>query len=355
VDALVASSSAVALPERSALRLLPRRQAAWVAAQVGVAAVLAVSGIWQSHPELSIALSLAAGPVAANPRRWWALPLVGAGVALAGLGFKELGYAPILASGAVAGAFAVWLLPETTDWIDLVNGALGTMAGAALGLFAAVGLVPDVTGTVMGATLTAALVGLVASQGLLPVAIRFDQNKLPSRRLVTKTLRAAYRSPVFKAFDLYTTANRVSPDNQTRRGLAEVARWVYRLQLTLQQLDDELTAIDPVQIGERIASAENNNATDEFTQERLQATAAHLHRLLDHRRAIAVERRRTDALVEYSMAFLEEARASLAVARELPGEAIPDRIPEVLHRLRSASEEGDARRKTVREMGAMQV
>ena len=82
----------------------------------------------------------------------------------------------------------------------------------------------------------------------------------------------------------------------------------------------------------------------------LQATAEHLKRLLEHRAAIAVERGRTDALVEYALAFLEEARAGLAVARELPGEAIPDRLPEVLGRLRTQARDGDARRRTVREL-----
>ena len=71
--------------------------------------------------------------------------------------------------------------------------------------------------------------------------------------------------------------------------------------------------------------------------------------------AIQTERQRTEALVDYALAFLEEARAGLAIARELPGEASPDRLPEVLGRLRDHATEGDVRRRTNREMGKISV
>jgi hypothetical protein len=71
---------------------------------------------------------------------------------------------------------------------------------------------------------------------------------------------------------------------------------------------------------------------------------------MEHRHLIDIERQRTHALVEYALAFLEEVRAGLAVARELPGEAIPERLSEVLGRLRGQAKAGDARRRTAREM-----
>jgi hypothetical protein len=197
-------------------------------------------------------------------------------------------------------------------------------------------------------------VGLVGSQALVPLAIRFDNPALPSKRQVRKALQEAYRPPVFKAFDLYTGCTKQAPDAGTRRGMIEVATWVFRLQVTRQTLEGELNAIDPTDIQERIDSCTTDNS-DSFTRDRKQATADHLRRLLEHRKAIATEWRRNLALVDYALAFLEEARAGLAVAREMPGEQFPDRLPEVLHRLRNASEEGDARRRTAREMEKMSV
>ena len=138
--------------------------------------------------------------------------------------------------------------------------------------------------------------------------------------------------------------------------MAEVATWVFRLQITLQALDNELSHIDPDQVRARIESNRNlGPEVDEFTRERRAATAQHLERLLQHRQAIEIEKSRTDALVDYALAFLEEARAGLAVARELPGETTPERLPEVLRRLRASAQEGDARRRTARELGAIQV
>jgi hypothetical protein len=180
--------------------------------------------------------------------------------------------------------------------------------------------------------------------------------KLPSVNHIKRSLKVKYRPPVFKALQLFRSSRVHAPDGDTRRGLAEVSTWVFRLQSTLQALDAELRNIDPGEIEQRIAHCErSDDETDDFTRERRHATATHLRRLLEHRRAIAVERNRTEAVVEYAMAFLEEARAGLAVARELPGEDAPDRLPEVLDRLRTHSAAGDARRRTAREMGAIQV
>lgn len=337
------------------LARLPARQARWIAAQAAVAGGLWVAGVWTAHPELSLSLALSAGPVAALPRRLWALPLVCGGVLAAGLGAAALGVPAVVGAGAVAGLCAALLLPDALDALDLVNTTLATLAGACLGLLAAVHLTGPLAHSLLGTVLLAGLVGLVASQGLLPAALRIRGDDLPGRATITRTLRPPYREPVFRALALFERARPHVPDRTTRTGLTEVGRWVYTLQQTLQSHDEALDTIDVDAVEERIARCLDEDEVDAFTRERQQATAAHLQRLLDHRAALVQERRRTQALVDYALAFLEEASASLALARQLPGEATPDRLPEVLHRLRDHAEAGDARRKTHRELQHLQV
>lgn len=336
----------------SAVRALPMRQASWVTVQA-VAAVC-LTTLWVTHPELALCLAMAVGVLAINLRRFWTLPIVASVVAIAGMSFQALELPAIIGAGAAVGAIAAWLVPEPTDWVDHLHGALAGLTGSSLGLWAATGLLPASLPPFLTFGLTAAVVALVGSQALVPLALRFDHPALPSKRQVRKALQEAYQPPVFKAFDLYTACAKQAPDAGTRRGMIEVATWVFRLQVTRQTLENELNAIDPTEIQERIDSCTTDNS-DTFTRERKQATADHLRRLLDHRKAIAVEWRRNLALVDYALAFLEEARAGLTVAREMPGEQFPNRLPEVLHRLRNASEEGDARRRTVREMEKMTV
>jgi len=137
--------------------------------------------------------------------------------------------------------------------------------------------------------------------------------------------------------------------------LAEVATWVYTLQLTLQTHDEALNTSDVPDVQRRIQACNADDGIDAFTKDRQMATAKHLQRLLEHRQALTKERRRTLSLVDYALAFLEEVSAGLAIARQLPGEATPDRLPEVLERLRMHADAGDARRKTQRELVHMQV
>ncbi len=340
------------LPQlRSAVRALPRRQAAWVGAQAVAAVGLALSGLWVARPEIALSLALAVGVLAVNPRKWWSFPLVATAVVAGGLAMGMLSFSPVLGAAAVAGALATWLLPEPTDLVDALHGGLASSALAALGLWATVQLVPDaLLSTPFGAGIGGGLIGLFASQGLVPVAFRFQRDGVPSLREIRKALLPRYRPPVFSAIDLFRHAAKRAPDLDARRGLAEVATWVFRLQVSNQSLDKELTTIDVDDVKRRIGRLQDTPETDEFTRERRLATARHLERLLEHREAIDTERRRTEALVEYATAFLEEARAGLVVASELPGEAAPDRLDEVLHRLRTHAAAGNARRDSVREI-----
>ena len=351
------SSALQAESSRAALEALPRRQALWVAGSVGASLLTAVSSLWVVQPEIALTLCIAAGAAAVSPRRLWAAPLVAAGVTLAGLLFFLVGAPAVIGAGAAAGALATWLVPQRTDWVGILNGALGSLAGSSIGLWAAASLLPEAMPVAVTAMLTAGIVALVGSQGLLPAALRFDHEpRLPSVREIQKALKVVYRPPVFRALDLYRNAMSRAPDGETRRGLAEVATWVFRLQVTRQDLDLDLAQIDPESVRARITqNRELPRDADEYTRDRRSAAAEHLERLLEHREAIRVDGERTEAAVDYALAYLEEARASLAVARQRPGDLLPDRLPEVLERLRSHARQGDARRRTVRELGSLKA
>lgn len=336
----------------TALPSLPARQAMWVGTQMLTAGVVAVAGLWALHPELALSAAIGVGAGSVNPRKLWALPIVTTAVIAVGMLFTAYNLPAVVGAGAVAGALATWLLPHRTDWLDHLNGALATLTGASLGLWAATLLIPSSLPLVITAVLSAGMVGLMGSQGLLPAAFRYDNGPdLPSPKQIKTELQLRYRPPVFRALELYESAREHAPDRDSRRGLAEVAMWVYRLQLTRQTLDTESESIDVVSINERIDRYDDPDPDeDPFTRERHAATAMHLKRLLEHRALIDVEIRRNEALVEYALAFLEEARAGLAVARELPGETMPERLDEVLGRLRAHANEGDTRRRTRREV-----
>ncbi len=343
--------------ERShvALEQIPRRQGLWVAGSAVTALLTAATSLWALQPEIALTLCIAVGAGLVNPQRLWASPFVIAGVTVTGLVCFLVGVPSVIGAGLAAGLLATWLLPHRSDAVDLLNGGLGGLAGSSLGLWAATSLLPSSLPVAIAAVLTAGIVGLVGSQALLPAAIRFDrESRLPTVREVQRALKVRYRPPVFRALDLYKNSLAQAPDGETWRGLAEVATWVLRLQLTRQALDAELAEIDPESVRGRIAKLEEHPAElDDFTRERRQATATHLERLLEHRDVIKTESQRTEALVDYALAFLEEARAGLAIARRLPGEALPDRLPEVLQRLRSHTQAGDARRRTARELSSL--
>lgn len=343
--------------DRSALDELPRRQALWLLGSGAAAVLAALTPMWAMQPEIALTLSLGAGASLVDPRRLWAAPLGIAAVGLAGLLCTLVDLPAVIGAGAAAGAVASWLFPHRTDGLDLVHGGLGGLAGSSIGLWVATMLVPVGLPAVIAAPLTVAVAALLGAQALLPIALRFDHApQVPTVRQVQKALKVGYRPPVFRALDLYGGSEQQAPDRDTRKGLAEVTTWVLRLQATLQTLDAELAQIDPEQVRGRIAHCRDLAPdADEFTRERRAATATHLERLLEHRQLIEVERRRTEALVEYALAFLEEARAGLAVAQQLPGETVPDRLPEVLHRLRDHARDGDVRRRTARELGQIQV
>lgn len=341
--------------DRSAVDQLPARQLRWTGASVLAGLLCAASPLWATQPELVLAIALGAGAASVEPRRLWAAPVAIAGITLAGWLGAALGLSPVTGAALAAGAVGAAGLRERNDPLDLVHGALGSLIGAALGGWAAAALLPATASPFVAAPITAGLVGVLAAQGLVPAALRYDRrDRLPSVREIHKSLRVAYRPPVFKAIELYAGCNPRGIDSLSRRGLEEVAAWVFRLQVTLQARDQELAAIDPDQIRYRIdAHRAVSGEVDPSTRDPRAAAAHHLERLLEHRAQIELERTRTEALADYALAYLEEARAGLALARDLPGDAMPEGLADVLTRLRGYADEGHARRKTARELNGL--
>jgi hypothetical protein len=335
---------------KAALQRLPMQQASWVVVSALAAAIAGATTLWATRPELSLLFALGAGASAVNPLRLWTAPAVVTAVVISGVVCGAIGVPPIVVGGAMAGAIATLLVPHRTDALDVVNGALGGLIGAAIGLWAAKVLLPSSLPDVLLAPLTTGAVALLAAQGLLPVALRFSPGPMLPSASDIAALRAPYRPPIHRAMALYKRIESNGPDVDTRTGLAEVVSWIYRLQFGLQTLDVDLEQIVPSDIEERIQLCEAADDRDRFTRERKQATAQHLRRLLEHRVAIVLERERTEALVEYALAFLEEARAGSAVAHHVPGVHEPERLDEVLERLRSDAREGDLKRRAALEV-----
>jgi hypothetical protein len=196
------------------------------------------------------------------------------------------------------------------------------------------------------------LMGLATSQVLLPAALRFRAAAVvPSPAQISRTLTQSYRAPCMRAWQLDQEVAS-APDPHTREGLAEVGGWVYRLALTLQTLDADIHSIKAEEVAQRRDAllAEAATTEDSFIRDRHQGTARHLDRLLEHRVALQRERDRTASLQDYALAYLEEARAGIALARVLPGERTPEQLGVVLDKLRTHAAESGARRQAAREL-----
>ncbi len=334
------------LAPREGTHLL-RRQLAWTAAQAVTAGGLALVGLDQD-PVLGLAIATGMGVVATRPARVYLLPLVLVFVVATTLVLAGIGFPGAVAAGAAAG-----LAASRGDGVARVEGMLAGVAGAGIGLWAAdrLGLVG--TGGVGTALWAGTIVGLASAQALLPGALRWTlPTRIPSPGRIQATLASPYRAACMRAWQLDQSFDGSAPDRVTRAGLAEVAAWVYRLALTLQTLDGDLARIDPIAIGHRLdALTQGPPDEDPFIRDRRVGTAGHLARLLEHRAALALERARTESLQDYALAYLEEARAGLSLARVLPGERTPEALGAVLEKLRTHAAESGARRQTAREIG----
>lgn len=336
------------LPEGAPRRVL-FRALGWALAQGLV--TLALTRVTGLPPALGFGLALGAGLLASQLPRLAALPAAAlvAGLAWAASG---LGLSPILTAGAAAGTLAV-ALAQGAGGGRALQGAFAGAAAAGLGARLAAELLAPLAPGLAQAGLEGAITGLLAAQGLWVAAIRWiASDRLPSRAAIDRTLPAELREPCYRALALDRALAAQTPDPDTRDGLGEVAAWVYRLSWTLAALGRELGALEPERVEARLAEAKKSaeEASDPLTREPREATARHLEQLVQHRDALRLEQQRTSALIEYALAFLEQARAGLALARVRPGEGMPERLGDVLDRLRSQTAEGDARRRTARQL-----
>lgn len=342
---------------RAALAAAPTRQARWL---LGAASVSATAWWWPTLPDLTAAAvaGVLCGAVAASPdlraagsAAW--CTLAGAGVAsLLGL---------VLPLGAAAGAGASLGLralhptpPRDAAFTALTSVALTLLIAPATATLAALtstsaslGLLPaDPSRAAWAATVLGACAPL--SFAVWMPAWRHDHPPSPARAS-QRGLTGPYAERAAHASGLYDQCATLVPDVATRRGLHEVATWVHRLLHTRHQLDQELLRLAPGRRGFDLG-AEPPSEPDSFTRERLRAARQHMQRVEEHRAVMAREARRAEALVDYALAFLEDARASLAIGHLRPGTDTPAQLGEVLRRLRSHAVEQEAAVRTQHEL-----
>lgn len=332
------------LPPVEAARLA-RRQVVWVAVQALATAALLYAAL---SPPLTLGLATGLGLAATRPARAHVLPLVVVAVTVLTLLLTEVGLPAPLAAGAAAGLAVALGEPSVGGHLARVEAVLAGFAGAGLGAWLAAQL--PLTG-LSAALASGACTAALTAQALLPPALSFRaRSRVPSPGTIRATLGEAWRPPTLRAWQLDQEIQRATPDRDLREGLGEVAGWVYRLALTLQALDADVARIDPAELAARRAALDATPADDAFVAERRQGTARHLDRMLAHRDTLQTERARTAALQDYALAYLEEARAGLAVARVHPGEETPERLDVVLEKLRAHAAERGARRLAGREV-----
>jgi hypothetical protein len=353
-----------------------KRQAGFVAGTVAAGLALGLSGLASSVPELAV-LPVGLGVALAFPRR------LGPGLGIAAAGFASamvvgplvqdgstlsavLSGAPVgvpalhaaqgLGATLVMGGLMPFLDDGPRDPLRHLNASLALTATAGLGTWAAAQLVNPAWIPSAASLIAGALVGLVSAQALIVLALRHrTTDRIPERDVIAQTLDEHHRGAALTAWQLDHDLQGLCPDRDSREGLGEVAAWVYRLQFTRQQLEIEYQRVGGPAVEERIAELSERaaEAQDSFTQDRLLATVQHLQRLRGHREALDAERSRASALAEFAIAFLEEARAELTLARVQPGDASPDRLPEVLDRLRTYSADRALDRETRREVATL--
>lgn len=359
-----------------ALRRARARALPVLAAAAAAGALLGRFGVWGRWPDLAFLALWAGFAAAAAPARGLralALPAaVGAvglvlgapGDGLAGrwargepLSATTLSPAVILGVAALVGA-AIAGADAATPILNRVQSALGGLAlgggGAALaGLTTGLGWAPGPAGLAQGLAWGLAGAGLLA----LAAARARSVARPPSAAHVKAQLPAAFAEPALRAIALDTALAARCPDAATRDGVGEVAAWVVRLQGALAALDAELATFEAARVAERIATltADAAAATDPFARDRHLAAAEHLGALLRHRDALQAERARTAALADYAAAWLEEARAGLALAALSGTELAPSGLGDVLDRLRGHARDGGARRHAAWELNAAGV
>lgn len=335
------------LPQADARRFF-HRQLAWAGAQALVAVglyALVSAALASPSPSVTAGLAMGLGAAATLPTRAHLLPLVAVAVLVGTVALAWIGVSGPLAAGLCAG-----LAVGRGGPLSRLEAALFGLAGAGLGA-----AIPAWLGApgVAGVALTGLATGLLTAYALLPGAVQFvARQRIPSPGRIRGALAEPYRAPCLRAWQLDQELQRAAPDPDTREGLAEVAGWVYRLAVTLQTLDGDVQRIDPTDVAARQRALDADPTADTFVRERRASTGRHLAKLLEHRDALTAERARTAALQEYAVAWLEDARAGLALSRVLPGEDTPEQLDGVLDKLRQHATDRTAARRATQELAA---
>ncbi|MCK6525353.1 hypothetical protein L6R49_28440 [Myxococcota bacterium] len=343
------ATGALSLPDRALTRLTALEHGLFALCAAVAGAGLLLLPVAQARPALAVGLAFGLALGAVRP---WAPLLVPAFMALtlgAALGADRIGAPSVVVTALVAGlVLGARRAPEGDGpWFYALNAGLAAAMGAGLLAWAAARAgfneaTPQLAASAFGAGL-----------GLWPGTLRFREvTPLPTAASLAASLPEPYVQAPTRALELYNAVQTGKVDPETLDGLAEVLRWIVRLAESLRTLDEDLRAADPVSLRERAEAAihEAETSDDEFIRDRRLATAKHLEQILRHREQVELERRRTESLQEYALAYLEEARMGLVLARALPGERSPDRLDEVLMRLREHAKDGDNRRRTAREV-----
>lgn len=330
-------------------RALLARQTSWAVTQMLAATAFSFWGMGSGNG-IATAVAVGLGLAVARREDIHLVPFHVLATVAGALILGVFGFDPLMAAGAAAG-----LLAGRPGFTGRIEGFLAGMAATGIADWAFLGLTEGSLGF-FGFPLFSLLTGFAAAQALLPGALAFQsQARVPSPGNIQSTLQVDYRPPCLRAWQLEQELLRQAPDLQTREGLGEVGFWVYRLGLTLQTLDQDIARVDPEAVATRRQELLTSAAAtdDSFIRDRQQGTAQHLERLLQHRTSLVRERARTVSLQDYALAYMEEARAGLAVARLLPGDETPEQLGAVLTRLREHAAEGGARRQAAREMQAL--
>jgi hypothetical protein len=353
-----------------------RRQAIWVGSSALLGAVL--SGITQLPLDLLIGLSLCVGFVAQAGIRWRKSLLVALGAfffvswvgaedgsSILGRLLAEPGVPPtvfargvqIVGLGAILGSGAGFIeRPLEGRNRGLLDGALGGAGLIGLGSFVATALLGDFAVHSWGIGLWLGVLAFITSLVLLVAGLHSREVlRLPQRKVLERAFSGRFLEPALRASTLDQALAGLAPDADTREGLGEVAAWVVRLQWQRQAMEAELDPVGRMETVERKLrlAEEAQRSQDQFTRERILAAIEHIERLEGHHAELVAEDSRTAALVEYALASLDEARASLLLSRVTPGDASPVPLGEVLGRLRSHAEHQRVQRKTQRELGSV--
>lgn len=187
----------------------------------------------------------------------------------------------------------------------------------------------------------------------IPLPHSLQKTTLPNALELFTKLRAPFRQPVYRAILLCRQARAQVSDRQTRAGLIEIVRWVFRLQQVANRLTARIESIHVEEIQRQLTAHKNSRSSDALTLERKKETQKHLEKLLQHRNSMALEIERTEAMVEFANAFLEEVNASLYLSKTRNHSFQPERLPDVLHRLRNHALGESARSQTQIELATL--